>query len=175
MSADQNTYLAYTENTLVGASPLRLVIALYEGAVDAVRLGKKCFEAGDVMGRGAAITKATNILTELIVSLDMEKGGQISLNLKNLYGYMQQRLLGAHVEKKAELLTEVEGLLMQLLEAWNTVASEPLKEAAQSATSLQMEDYGELIVERDPHAEEVTYTGYFLESASSVLGHVYSF
>jgi flagellar protein FliS len=173
MLADQNTYLAYTENTLVGASPMRLVIALYEGAVDAVRQSTKCFETGDIMGRGAAITKATNILSELIFSLDMEKGGEISLNLKKLYSYMQQRLLSAHMQKNVASLTEVEGLLMQLLEAWNTVASEPAQEAAQSTTSLQIEDYGELIVESKE--EEVTYTGYFLESSSSVLGHAYSF
>ncbi len=152
---------------------MRLVIALYDGAIDAVKQSKKCFLVGDVLGRGAAITRATNILTELIVSLDMEKGGEISLNLKKLYDYMQQRLLSAHMNKQIEPLTEVEGLLTDLLDGWNTVARQTLHEDPQPASSLQTEDYGELIVEEKE--EEVTYTGYFLETGSSVLGHAYSF
>ena len=173
MLADQDVYQAYAENTFVGASPMRLVIALYEGAIDAIRQGKQCFEIRDIMGRGVAITKANNILTELMVSLDMEKGGEISLNLKRLYSYMQQRILHAHMKKEIAPLTEVEGLLMNLLEAWNVVANDTIQPAPQAAAALQVEDYGELIIE--PKEEEVTYTGYFLESAASVLGQAYSF
>lgn len=173
MLAHQDIYQAYAENTFVGTSPARLVVALYEGAIGALQEGKRCFQTGNILGRGAAITKANNILTELMVSLNTEKGGEISVTLKKLYSYMQGRLLHAHMKKEVEPLTEVEGLLMNLLEAWNVVAVETMQQTRQPAASLQMEDYGELIVERKE--EEVTYMGYFLESSASVLGQAYSF
>ncbi len=173
MLAHQDIYQAYAETTFVGASPTRLVVALYEGAISAIQEGKRCFQTGNIMGRGAAITKANNILTELMASLDTEKGGEISVTLKKLYSYMQGRLLHAHMKKEVAALTEVEGLLMDLLEAWNVVAAETTEQTRQTATNLEVEDYGELIVE--PKEEEVTYMGYFLESSASVLGQAYSF
>lgn len=183
MFAEYNTYSAYTDNLLVGASPMRLIVALYQGAVDAMGQAKRCYSVGDIMGRGAAITKASNILSELISSLDMEKGGEISANLKKLYGYMLGRILAAHAQQQIEPLTEVEGLLMQLLEAWKTVASQPVptpaaaseieSPLAAASTQTQTEDYGELIVEAPE--QEITYTGYFLEAAASTLGQAYSF
>ncbi len=178
MLVDQNTYGAYTDNLLVGASPIQLIVALYEGAIAAVQQGKRCFELGDVMGRGAAVTKASSILSELIASLDMERGGEISQNLKKLYGYMLGRILGAHVQKDMAAFTEIEGLLMQLLEAWNTVASTPETLAAlqetTTASALQTEDFGEPILEQEAQ-EPFVYPGYFLEAGASVLGQAYSF
>jgi flagellar secretion chaperone FliS len=197
MFAELDNYSAYTDNMLVGASPMRLIVALYQGAVDAVGQAKRCYSVGDIMGRGVAITKASSILSELISSLDMEKGGEISANLKKLYGYMLGRILMAHAQQKLEPMTEVEGLLMQLLEAWKTVAAQPLPELAVSSVEAAtfsesavytdipkaaasspaapslVEDYGELIIEAPE--QEITYTGYFLEAAASTLGQAYSF
>ena len=173
MPAHHDTYQAYAENSFVGTNPMRLVIALYEGATDATRQAKKCFEAGDIWGRGIAVTKAVNILTELMLSLDMQRGGEISLNLKKLYSYMQGRLLHAHIRKEKDPLDEVERLLMNLLEGWNVVDAESARKAVETPAYAQIEDYGELIIE--PKREEVTYMGYFLEPVSSVLGQAYSF
>ena len=91
--SDYNPYQAYEEGSVSSQHPMRLVVALYEGALEAARNAEACLGNGDILGRSKAVNKALRILTELLVSLDYEKGGEISLSLKRLYGYMQTRLL----------------------------------------------------------------------------------
>ena len=171
-----NQYGAYAENHLVGASSTHLIVALYEGAMSSLQAAQACFTTGDIMGRSRVITKTVGILTELMFSLDMEKGGEISANLKRLYSYMQQRVLTAHAQKTPAPLVEVEGLLKQMLEAWKTVATQTsIAESSAMHAYGMTEDFGELIVDSQPTSDEFLYTGYFLEASASVLGHAYSF
>ena len=168
----ENPYAAYSESSMVGASPLQLVTRSYEGAIGAVQQARQCYDSGDILGRSKAITKAVSILTELMISLDHEKGREISANLKRLYSYMQQRLLMAHAQKKVEPLIEVVGLLSNLLEAWKTVEQKSRTETAGGTSQA-------LIPAATPAPEEespAVYGGYFGEvRGGSVLGESYSF
>ncbi len=116
-------YQAYVNNSLLGSEPIGLVVALYEGAIDAARYARRCLETGDHWGRSKAVSKAADILTELIISLDDDRGGAVSQNLRRLYAYMQFRLIEGHVKKSAEVFAEIERLLATLLDAWRVVAS----------------------------------------------------
>jgi flagellar protein FliS len=167
----ENPYAAYSESSMVGASPLQLVTRSYEGAIGAVQQAKQCFASGDIIGRSKAITKAVSILTELMISLNHEKGGEISTNLKRLYSYMQQRLLMAHTQKTVEPLIEVIGLLSNLLEAWKTVEQK-------ASTEVDCSEGQALVPATVPTPEEssLAYGGYFGEvQGGSVLGEGYSF
>ncbi len=125
-----DTYRAYAESSMVGVSPINLVTSLYEGAIDTLGLIRQCFVTNDIMGRSKAVTKVVNILTELLLSLDHEKGGEISANLKRLYSYMQCRVLEAHAKKNPSPLEEIERLLKDLLESWYAVAKQNTPEGA---------------------------------------------
>ena len=167
---EQNSYQAYVDASLVGLSPARLVTALYQGAIDAAVKGRLCFESNDVMGRSRAVNKVVNILTELMLALDHEKGGEISANLKRLYSYMQQRALAAHLHRDPEPLQEVERLLRNMIEAWQKVA----ESYGQSGDLLEE---GELVNDEPlPNAPGVSpYGSYYDENADTVLGRSFSF
>ncbi len=111
----RNPYQAYVDNGVVGSDPLQLVIAMYETAITRTREAAVCLKSGDIWGRARAISKAVNILTELIVSVNPEAGSDIGRNLDRLYHYMQRRLQEAHAKKTAEPLVEVEKLLATAL------------------------------------------------------------
>ncbi|HSU59785.1 MAG TPA: flagellar export chaperone FliS [Bryobacteraceae bacterium] len=115
-------YQAYSEGTLLNSDPIRLVISLYEGAIKSTQQTREYLRAGDIWGRSRSTTKAVQILAELMLSLDHEKGGEVSQNLKRLYSYMQNRLLEAHMKRAEEPITEVEQLLTILLEGWQGAA-----------------------------------------------------
>jgi flagellar protein FliS len=169
----ENPYAAYSESSMMGASPLQLVTRSYEGAIGAVQQAKQCFASGDIMGRSKAITKAVSILTELMISLDHQKGGEISANLKRLYSYMQQRLLMAHAQKTVQPLIEVIGLLSNLLEAWKTVEQKSTTESHSDASQALIPTTAPA-----PMVEEssLPYGSYFNETtAGSLLGESYSF
>jgi len=123
MPDNQNPYQAYTDGSLFGGNPLNQVIALYQGAIDATHQAEAALSARDIMGRGKAINKVNAILTELLMSLDHERGGEISMNLSRLYCYMQTQLLKAHASQLAAPIIEVSSLLTTLLEGWRGAAN----------------------------------------------------
>jgi flagellar secretion chaperone FliS len=118
-----NPYQAYAEGRLFSEHPLRLVVALYEGALDATRQAVSCLHARDIFGRGKAINKVIAILSELLASLDEKNGGEVAANLKRLYLYMQRRLIEAHARQASPPLVEVEKLIETMLEGWREAAS----------------------------------------------------
>src|SRR5687768_1894912 len=118
-----NPYQRYAETNLMSSNPLELVVALYRGALDSVFAAVRCNEAEDHLGRGRGVNKALDIITELTVSLNVNEGGAVAVQLRELYTYMHGRLVEAHMEKSQVKLVEVATLLSTLLEGWQQIAS----------------------------------------------------
>jgi flagellar secretion chaperone FliS len=115
---------AYLETRVLTADPVELIGLLYQRALDVIGDARRYLEAGDIAGRGRAISKAVAILGELNNSLDHKVGGQLSANLEQLYRYMMMRLTQANVRKADTPLAEVESLLTTLAQAWKQVERE---------------------------------------------------
>ena len=112
---------AYVESRILSADPIELVNMLYQACTAAVREARHHLTNGEIGERSRKISKAYEILTELSVSLDYQKGGEISQRLGRLYDYMQGRLLDANMHQADAPLAETLGLLSTLLEAWADV------------------------------------------------------
>jgi flagellar protein FliS len=171
MPTESNPYQAYTDGSVFSDNPLNLVIALYQGALDATHQAERALRAGDIMARGKAINKANAILSELLMSLDHERGGEISLNLKSLYCYMQGQLLAAHVRQSAAPIVEVASLLANLLEGWRAAAQAP--DASLLAVRIPASN-------KQPSPSSAPepapfYGGYADDSAAARLSSAYSF
>ena len=69
------------------------------------------------------LTKASRILVGLQGSLDYERGGDIAVNLGELYGYSIRKLFAAnvHVDKVPDTIAEVKSLLKPIAEAWENM------------------------------------------------------
>ena len=127
--AYSNGYNAYREIGVKTASQGKLVVMLYDGAVshlsEAISMiedGNK-IEAGKIEAFGHHIQKVQDIITELQVSLDMDKGGDIAQNLMALYIYFNKELLNATITHDKQKLVFIHGLLSQLRESWNDAAN----------------------------------------------------
>ena len=73
------------ETSVNQASPHQLIVLLFDGALNAIKLAKLYIEKGNIAGKGTAISKAINIIDNGLKScLDMEKGGEIAANLDDL-------------------------------------------------------------------------------------------
>lgn len=147
-----DAYRAYAQESLLSSDPVRLTISLYEGAIRCCEQAKQCIETGDILGRSRAINSAIRILSELIVSLDHEKGGEISQRLKTLYAYMQAKLVEAHAKQAREPITEVADLLKTILAGWQQLPASTTAPGCVSGTSEPS------TVSRQDHA---VYGGYF--------------
>ena len=106
------------------ASPHQLIAMLLEGAVERITTAIGAMERGEIGVAGESIGKAISIVDNLRVSLDQQKGGQISENLASLYEYMTRRLLEANATKDTAMLAEVVGLLKEIKVAWDQVPAD---------------------------------------------------
>lgn len=137
-----NTNDTYLESEVLGADPVKLVHLLYRGAIDAVGAARRHLSAGEIPQRSRKITKAWEILNELLTSLNKDAAGEqsaeaeaLTRQLAELYAFMQQRLLDANAEQADEPLAEVESLLDTLCEAWSELAQQSRPAAAQNMTT----------------------------------------
>jgi flagellar protein FliS len=140
MKRGVNAYANVGLETGVGtASPHKLIVMLYDGALVAVMSAQTNMKAGNIAAKGAAVSKAINIIDNgLRAALDKKAGGQIADGLDALYEYMSTRLLQANLNNQPELLDEVHGLLSGLRETWNAIgtpaAAAPAANRPQTAT-----------------------------------------
>jgi flagellar protein FliS len=68
-----------------------------------------------------SILKTQEIVTELMVSLDFEKGGEIAKNLFSLYTWFNQELLAANINQDPQRISSVRNMLNDLRSAWNEI------------------------------------------------------
>jgi flagellar protein FliS len=124
------------ETSVISASPHKLIVMLYDGALAAIKSGANHMSAGNIAEKGEAISKALDIINNgLRASLDKKAGGEIARNLDALYVYMTERLLTASLHNKTALLDEVQTLLLDLRDAWSQIGEKPMQSSAMSSMS----------------------------------------
>jgi len=107
------------ETGIASASPHKLIIMLYDGALVALLGAKANIAANNIAAKGSAISKAITIIDNgLRASLDKDAGGEIAANLDALYDYMSRRLLHANIKNDVGIIDEVHRLLSDLRGAW---------------------------------------------------------
>ncbi len=119
-----NGYERYLETAVETASPARLIVMLYDGAIRFVNEASHAMRQRDYETQNTKLLRAQKILAELISSLDFDKGGEIAENLFRLYTYMYNQLVEANINDSVETLEHVTRLLSELREAWDTIATE---------------------------------------------------
>jgi flagellar secretion chaperone FliS len=116
---------AYKEIQIETANQVRLIVMLYDGAIKHINLAIDCFEEGhrryDEIN--THVIAAQDILSELMASLDFEKGGMLAKNLFSLYSFMNRRLLDGNMKKDPVPLAEVKRLLGELRDAWDEIST----------------------------------------------------
>ncbi|MBN2781787.1 MAG: flagellar export chaperone FliS [Campylobacterales bacterium] len=113
-SAAHNTY---AQNNIGVESPQKLVEMLYEGVLRFNAQAKKAAKDGNIEKRLYWINRSIDIITELIITLDM-KQGEIAAYLSGLYSYQIQLLSKAAAFDEIENIDECSTVFKGLLEAW---------------------------------------------------------
>jgi flagellar protein FliS len=111
----------YLEIKVKTASPGQLVNMLFDGAIRFSKQAKDEMVRGDLAKSNAAIQRAQDIVEELNISLDTQKGGEIAANLRKIYLYLSEQLVEANIKKDAKVLDNVTELLKSLRDTWKEV------------------------------------------------------
>jgi flagellar secretion chaperone FliS len=133
-----NGHDRYLETAVETASPARLIVMLYDGAIRFINEAAYAMQQRDYETQNAKLQRAQKILAELISSLDFDKGGEIAENLFRLYTYMYNQLVEANINDSRDRLEHVVHLLSELREAWDTIATESETQVALPAAKVSL-------------------------------------
>ncbi len=123
MAYQQSSVQAYRQTSVKTATQGRVIVMLYEEALRQIDIALDGIssESKKLDAINNAIIKAQSIVTELMVSLDMESGGEIAQNLFRLYMFFNDRLMEGNVKKSDGPLREVRSLMAELRDAWKQI------------------------------------------------------
>ncbi len=102
----------------------QLVQMLYDGLLESLAQARGAMESGDIDGKCRAVTKASRILDEGLKAALSPAGGELSANLSNLYGYVNRRLMQAHLRNDVDALQECQRLIQPLRDAWADIRAQ---------------------------------------------------
>jgi len=121
-----NPLNAYRETKIKTASQGKLIVMLYDEAIKqldmAVENLQKVPHKLDAVNN--AILKAQDVITDLMVSIDFERGGEIAKGLFSLYSFFNHQLVQANLKKDEKMIVQIRNLLGELRGAWASIANQ---------------------------------------------------
>ena len=129
--AYNNALSSYKETRIKTASQGQLIIMLYDEAVKQLNRALELLaldssekkDPGRIEQISKAVMKTEEIITELMVSLDFDQGGEISKNLFALYTWFNRELLEANIAHDTRRLAAVRDMIAELRGTWSEIIS----------------------------------------------------
>ena len=115
----------YRQFSVQGATPLGLVVMLYDGAITALQRAVAAIEAHDIETKCAHLKRAQAIIAQLEGTLNFELGGEVAQTLKSFYVYSRAQALKANIENSPEILRSLIEKFTTLREAWDQADHQP--------------------------------------------------
>lgn len=101
----------------------RLIVTLYQGAIQFLRVARQKLQEGDYAEKGVYIGKAQDIVAELNNALNVEAAPQLAGDLRSLYNFLHRHLNEANIERSAVKIDDCIGILGDLAGAWEQVVA----------------------------------------------------
>lgn len=117
-----NPQEAYRKQAVLTASPMELILMLYDGCRKNVMKAQLALQKGKTETATEQLEKAMEIVFELVNSLDMSL--PISKDLADVYEFLLTAMAVAKIESNAEHLTVVLEMLAELRDAWQQVSDQ---------------------------------------------------
>lgn len=135
---------AYQVTQVSTANRVKLVVLMYDGAIRFITEAKEKSIAGDVAGKGVAISRAQRIIHELSNALDIQRGGEVAAGLSQVYLRISKNLINANISGDLSGFDESLESLRSLRSAWEQIMQKPV--ATESAPSVPQKAGGRLAI-----------------------------
>ena len=119
----------YKEISINTASPAKLVVMLYEGAIRFLRQAEGDIRNKDFAKKSQSVDRAVAIIQHLQGTLDLDKGGKVAFDLDRLYTYINSRIFEGSAKLDLKAFEEVIQLLTTLLSGWEEIARKEQEQA----------------------------------------------
>lgn len=118
MNNPYNQNAAYRKTQIETASPEALILMLYDGALRFISQAEIAFEDKNLEQTSNLLLRVQAIFSELMTSLDKDKGGEIAENLERLYVFFLEKLGEANIKKDPAPMLEIKPLIQNLRNTW---------------------------------------------------------
>jgi flagellar protein FliS len=115
----------YRELSLIGATGVELIVALYDAAIRFLYRAVTAVEEGDVSARRDSVKRFVDIVMYLQARLRMDLGGDTATTLSDFYSAMFTMSLEASHAASVEQFHEVIACIKNVRDAWVIVARDP--------------------------------------------------
>lgn len=112
----------YRATKTVTASPARVLVQLYDGALKYLQVGAEAIADRDPKAKGVALGKAHRIVSELQASLDESQAPELCQQLYGLYDFCLLRITEANARWDAQAVKDAAKVLETLRSAWAEIA-----------------------------------------------------
>lgn len=119
MAQLRNAAQMYQQNSVKTASPAKLTLMLYDGAVKFCNIALEALDAGNVQRVNDNLKKVENIIVELRATLDMKY--PVAKEFDTVYDYIYRRLVEANMKKDKEILQDALKHIRTMRETWKEV------------------------------------------------------
>lgn len=114
----------YRSNQVQTASPARVIVQFYDGALKFIRLAAVSIGNRDFAAKGVQLSRAHAIVSELRTNLDPTHAPELCAELDRLYMYVLDCITEANFKADAKSLAPAIKVLQDLRAAWAQVADE---------------------------------------------------
>lgn len=111
----------YQRAQIETASPTRLVVMLYEGAIRFCSLAQDAMRKGDIESQNTNLIRSQRIVGELLASLNRAEGGEVADNLSRIYTHILEELVHANLYDEPHRLDHVNTLLTEMCVSWRLI------------------------------------------------------
>ncbi len=118
---EQFDSLPSTFRELMPTASVRLIIMLYDGAIAALDMAAKSLAEQDEAACHEAVSMVNDIVAQLYLSLDFDRGGEVASNLGRIYSYILGRTQKRAPLPSNALISEVRRILNQLHCSWREI------------------------------------------------------
>ena len=108
----------YRQFSVQGATPLGLVVMLYDRAIADLQRAIEAVEAHNIEQRTKHLNHFLSVIVQLEGSLDHERGGQVAKNLARFYRFARAQAFNAAVKNSKEILGQLLEHFSTLRDAW---------------------------------------------------------
>ena len=105
------------------ASPERLMVLLFQAALRNIRSGTSALEAGKGLEGTRDLRKASDIVLELLATLDRSRAPELCDQLSDVYRFVCQRLGAAALSRDTKAAREAERAFAPIVEAVETAVA----------------------------------------------------
>lgn len=120
MYAITNPYQRYKQQEVMTASPVELIIMLYDGCIKQLKLARIAMEEKNPENANKSLQKAEQIIVELINSLDFHY--DIARDLLNIYDFILSSIRKINASKDPSDIGKLVEMLSELRQSWSEIS-----------------------------------------------------